>query len=66
VNSSPISISTNNNLVLAFTNTHYKPNLCCLELIFTGSPIHPPLGAHRPPSLDGPAYCPKQSAHQIT
>jgi hypothetical protein len=30
-----LSISTHTNLVLAFTNTHYKPSLCCLELIFT-------------------------------
>jgi hypothetical protein len=30
------------NLVLVFTNTYYKPCLCCLELIFSGSPIHPP------------------------
>jgi hypothetical protein len=28
-------------LGLAFTNTHYKPIMCCLELIFPGSPIHP-------------------------
>jgi hypothetical protein len=28
-------------LVLVFTNTKYKPSLCCLELIFVGSPIHP-------------------------
>jgi hypothetical protein len=28
-------------LVLVFTNTHYKPSLCCLELIFAGSLIHP-------------------------
>jgi hypothetical protein len=34
VKSSSISISTHNNLVLALTNTHYKPSLCCLELIF--------------------------------
>jgi hypothetical protein len=27
------------------TNIYYKPSLCCLELIFTRSPIHPPLGA---------------------
>jgi hypothetical protein len=24
------SISTHNNLILDFTNTHYKPSLCCL------------------------------------
>jgi hypothetical protein len=23
------------------TNIYYKPSLCCLDLIFTGSPIHP-------------------------
>jgi hypothetical protein len=45
VKSSPLSISTHNNLVLVFTNTHYKPSLCCLELIFAGSPIHPSVGA---------------------
>jgi hypothetical protein len=28
-----------------FTNTYFKPSLSCLEFIFTGSPIHPPLGA---------------------
>jgi hypothetical protein len=27
------------------TNIYYKPSLCCLYLIFTGSPIHLPLGA---------------------
>jgi hypothetical protein len=27
------------------TNIYYKQSLCCLDLIFTGSPIHPPLGA---------------------
>jgi hypothetical protein len=41
VKSSHLYISTHTNLVLAFTNTHYKPNLCCLELIFAESPIHP-------------------------
>jgi hypothetical protein len=41
VKSSALSISTHNKLVLVFTSTHYKPSLCCLELIFTGSPIHP-------------------------
>jgi hypothetical protein len=51
VKSSPLSISTHNNLVLVFTNTHYKPSLCCLELIFAGSPIHPPLGALKPSSM---------------
>jgi hypothetical protein len=45
VKSSPLSISTHTNLVLASTNTHYKPSLCHLELIFARSPIHPPLGA---------------------
>ena len=41
------SLSTliRHNLVLAFTNTCYKPSLSCLELIIVGSPIHPPLGA---------------------
>jgi hypothetical protein len=29
------------------TNTYYKPSSSCLELIFAGSPIHPPLGALR-------------------
>jgi hypothetical protein len=36
-----LSTSTHNNLVLVFTNTHHKPSLSCLELIFAGSPIHP-------------------------
>jgi hypothetical protein len=27
------------------TNIYYKPSLCCLDFIFTGSPIHPPLDA---------------------
>jgi hypothetical protein len=40
-------LSTHTNLVLLLTNTHYKPSLCCLELIFAGSLIHPPLGALR-------------------
>jgi hypothetical protein len=47
VKSSPLSISIHTNLVLAFISTHYKPNLCCLELIFIGSLIHTPLGALR-------------------
>jgi hypothetical protein len=54
------SISTHTNLVLAFNNTNYKPSLCCLELIFAGSPIHPPLGALRgfgsPPDSSGGAH----------
>jgi hypothetical protein len=41
---SSLSISTHTNLVLASTNTHYKPSLYHLELIFAGSSIHP-LGA---------------------
>jgi hypothetical protein len=45
VKSYHLSISTHNNLVLAFTNTHYKPSLCCLELFFVGSTFHPHLGA---------------------
>jgi hypothetical protein len=39
-------------LVLVFTNTRYKPTLCCLELIFTESPIHPSLGGLTLPILD--------------
>jgi hypothetical protein len=27
------------------TNVYYKPSLCCLDLIFIGSPIHPPVCA---------------------
>jgi hypothetical protein len=37
-----LSTSTHNNLVLVFTNTHHKPILFCLELIFVGSPIQLP------------------------
>jgi hypothetical protein len=27
------------------TNIYYKLSLCCLDFIFTGSPIHPSLGS---------------------
>jgi hypothetical protein len=40
--SSHLSISTHTNLVLAFTNTYYKPSLCCLELIFCRITYSPP------------------------
>jgi hypothetical protein len=36
-----LHLSSHPNLVIVFTNTHYKPSLCCLELIFAGSLIHP-------------------------
>jgi hypothetical protein len=42
VKSSPFSISTHTNLVLALTNTHYKPSLCCLEFIFPRITYSPP------------------------
>jgi hypothetical protein len=37
---------------LGFNPTHiyYKPSLCCLDLIFTGSPIHPPSRCSQAPS----------------
>jgi hypothetical protein len=65
VKSSHLYISTHTNLVLAFTNTHYKPDLCCLELIFAESPIHPPLGslnsAGASASARAPLGCPMEA-----
>jgi hypothetical protein len=39
-----LSLSSHSILVLT-SLTFHKPSLCCLVLIFTGSTIHPPLGA---------------------
>jgi hypothetical protein len=39
-------LSSHNILVLT-SLTFHKPSLCCLVLVFIGSPIHPPLGALR-------------------
>jgi hypothetical protein len=54
------SISTHTNLVLAFTNIHYKPSLCCLELFFVGSPIHPLYGLSDCPTRRARMCCPSK------
>jgi hypothetical protein len=46
-----LSLSINSTLVLTSLKSH-KPSLCCLVLIFTGSTIHPPIGALKRPKCD--------------
>jgi hypothetical protein len=45
VKSSPLSISTHTNLVLAFTNTHYKTKFVVFRVDFCRITHSPPLGA---------------------